>query len=245
MYPLHSAFNPTANMVVNLIGSLGAARARRVLEQSFAQFHADRVRGQNHAKGRSHALVDKFDRVSGVLEALGYLESDGELKVTDAGRTLARIYGEQDLVVAEAIRAGVLENLTTPRLAAVLSTLVFEARVRRPMTHMPDRASEQALAALRKVHREVVLLERDFRLEPRPPLDIGFADAAHRWADGSTLGEVLDATATTAGDFVRWIRQTMDLAGQIADADPHGPLAGPCRALVRALRRGVIEVSVD
>jgi superfamily II RNA helicase len=247
-YPLRSAFNPTANMVVNLVGSLGAKRARQVLELSFAQFHADRARG-DHPKGRSHALVDRFDRVCGVLEALGYLgrAGDGRLEVTDHGRQLARIYGEQDLVVAEAVRAGVFAGLTAPQLAAVLSVLVFEARAhdRRPVTRMPDKASEKALAALRRVHRDVVVLERDFRLEVRPGLEIGFAEAAYRWAGGATLGEVLDATATSAGDFVRWIRQTMDLAGQIADSDPAGPLARPCRDLVKALRRGVVEVTSD
>ncbi|MDR1807764.1 MAG: DEAD/DEAH box helicase [Propionibacteriaceae bacterium] len=268
-YPLRSAFNPTANMAVNLIGSLGAKRARRLLEQSFAQFHADRARGLPPASGggsgagpgvgsgagRSHVLVDRFDRICGVLEALGYLErseggpdgAPGRLVVTPAGQMLARIYGEQDLVVAEAVRAGVFAGLTSPQLAAVFSTLVYEARAfdRRPLTRLPDRASDRALAALRRTVRDVALVERDFRLDPRPPLDIGFADAAYRWADGATLGEVLEVTGTTAGDFVRWIRQTMDLAGQIADADKTGPLAQPCRTLVQALRRGVVEVSAD
>jgi len=228
---------------------MGAKRARRLLEQSFAQFHADRARGDS-PKGRSHVLVDRFDRILGVLEALGYLGRDGDdgpLAVTDAGRMLARIYGEQDLVVAEAVRAGVFAGLTGPQLAAVLSTLVFEARAhdRRPVTRMPDRASDRALAGLRRVQRDVALLERDFRLEARPPLEIGFADAAYRWADGASLGEVLDATLTTAGDFVRWIRQTMDLAGQIADADREAPLAAACRSLVRAMKRGVVEASAD
>jgi ATP-dependent RNA helicase HelY len=44
-YPLKSSFRPTYNMSVNLIASLGEggyARARQVLELSFAQFQADR-----------------------------------------------------------------------------------------------------------------------------------------------------------------------------------------------------------
>src|SRR5204862_3649781 len=41
-YPLRSSFRPGYNMAVNLIGRLGAEAARALLEQSFAQFQADR-----------------------------------------------------------------------------------------------------------------------------------------------------------------------------------------------------------
>jgi len=42
-YPLNSSFRPTYNMAVNLIDQFGRARAREVLESSFAQFQADRA----------------------------------------------------------------------------------------------------------------------------------------------------------------------------------------------------------
>ncbi|MHB8340085.1 MAG: DEAD/DEAH box helicase, partial [Mycobacteriales bacterium] len=42
-YPLRSSFRPTYNMAVNLVGSMGRDRARELLEQSFAQFQADRA----------------------------------------------------------------------------------------------------------------------------------------------------------------------------------------------------------
>jgi ATP-dependent RNA helicase HelY len=41
-YPLRSSFRPSYNMAVNLVGSVGASRARELLEASFAQFQADR-----------------------------------------------------------------------------------------------------------------------------------------------------------------------------------------------------------
>ncbi|WP_203754960.1 DEAD/DEAH box helicase [Catellatospora bangladeshensis] len=41
-YPLRSSFRPSYNMAVNLVGSVGAGRARDLLESSFAQFQADR-----------------------------------------------------------------------------------------------------------------------------------------------------------------------------------------------------------
>ena len=41
-YPLRSSFRPSYNMAVNLVGTVGADRARDLLESSFAQFQADR-----------------------------------------------------------------------------------------------------------------------------------------------------------------------------------------------------------
>jgi ATP-dependent RNA helicase HelY len=42
-YPLRSSFQPTYNMAVNLVRSVGRERARSILESSFAQFQADRA----------------------------------------------------------------------------------------------------------------------------------------------------------------------------------------------------------
>ena len=42
-YPLRSSFRPSYNMAVNLVHSFGRHRARELLEQSFAQFQADRA----------------------------------------------------------------------------------------------------------------------------------------------------------------------------------------------------------
>ena len=42
-YPLRSSFHPSYNMAVNLVRQVGRSTAREMLEQSFAQFQADRA----------------------------------------------------------------------------------------------------------------------------------------------------------------------------------------------------------
>ena len=44
---------------------------------------------------------------------------------------------------------------------------------------------------------------------------------------------MLADTDLTAGDFVRWVRQVADFAGQVADAAGPGPLRETAHALVR------------
>ena len=76
--------------------------------------------------------------------------------------------------------------------------------------------------------------------------DAGFAWPVYRWARGESLEKVLTAAEAngqelSAGDFVRWSRQVIDLLDQIRDvlgkADPVGATAAEA---VKALRRGVV-----
>ncbi len=252
-YPLHSSFKPTYNMAVNLVATVGRERARGLLEQSFAQFQADRrlaarttpTRRRNETERprgpRTNTIAVRFDRICSVLESMGYLTEGGE-QVTDAGRMLTRIYSELDLVTAEAIREGVFDRLSAPQLAAVLSSLVYESRGDRRPSRMPDRASERAQGALRGIWRQVSLTERDHRLPSPTEPDIGFAEAIHHWTAGFPLADVLDLSGLTAGDFVRWARQVIDLAGQVAEAS-ESQLRATCREVTARIRRGVVDVA--
>ena len=160
---------------------------------------------------------------------------------------LRRIYNELDLVAAECIRRDVFVDLDGPQLAAVLSSLLYESRPGRDQRHprMPDAASEAAQSALRMVWREVGALERNHRRDRGREPDIGFAEAAWRWASGQELAKVLRISGLPAGDFVRWVRQVVDLAGQIATAVGPGDLRRTCREAIAAMRRGVVETDIE
>ncbi|MEL4357412.1 MULTISPECIES: DEAD/DEAH box helicase [unclassified Luteococcus] len=206
----------------------------------------DRNQARSRAEARSNTIAKRFDKLCQVLESLGYLGSEDH-EVTDAGRMLARLYSELDLVAAECIRDGVFDGLDAPQLAAVLSSLVYETRrvEQGRMARMPDRATEIAQQALRTKWREVSLVERDFRLERSAEPDIGFAGAAYAWASGEPLARVLGDCGLPAGDFVRWVRQVIDMAGQVAAAAGPGDLRRTCREAVVAMRRGVVEFDPD
>ena len=216
--------------------AVAAARAIR-LEREAARLEAELT-------GRANSLAVQFDRVCGVLSDLGYLHGD---ELTGAGRMLRRIYNELDLVAAECIRRDVFADLDAPQLAAVLSSLLYESRPSRDQRppRMPDAASEAAQSALRTVWREVGALERNHRRDRGREPDIGFAEAAWRWASGQELAKVLRISGLSAGDFVRWVRQVVDLAGQIATAAGLGDLRRTCREAVFAMRRGVVDTDLE
>ncbi len=217
----------------------------RIAEQAI-RLERDAEGLRKQVERRTNTIAARFDKVCTVLEALGYLGEGGD-SVTDAGRMLARIYSDFDLVTAECVRAGLFDELAAPELVAVLSSLVYESRggdQRRP-PRLPTRSSEIAQTMVRRVWREVSLLERDHRLEQGRDPDIGFAEAAYWWAGGESLGEVLERTDLTAGDFVRWTRMVIDLASQLTDAVGPGPLSETCREAIASMRRGVVDVAYD
>ena len=197
---------------------------------------------QRRIEQRTNTIARQFDRVCEVLTALGYLDDD---EVTETGARLMRIYTDMDLVAAESLRHGVWEGLSASELAAALSALVFEAR--RPddavAPRLPGGRLKQVLADMVSLWADLDALEREHKLDFLREPDLGFAWAAYRWAEGASLDEVLNETDLAAGDFVRWMKQLLDLTDQVADAAGDGQLRRTARESSKALRRGVVAYS--
>jgi len=156
-----------------------------------------------------------------------------------------RIYTDMDLVAAECLREGLWDELTPSGLAAALSALVFESR-RADDAHaprIPGGPVREVLAATVSVWGELDALEKEHKLDFLREPDLGFAWAAFRWAEGAQLDEVLRETDLAAGDFVRWMKQLLDLTDQVADAAGDAPLRRTARQASDALRRGVVAYS--
>jgi ATP-dependent RNA helicase HelY len=197
---------------------------------------------EKKVRGKTGSIAKTFDAVCEVLDRLGYL--DGET-VTPGGAILARIYSEADLVVAEAVRQGAWADLDAAELAAVASALVYEPR-RDDETSpkLPPGRCRDALADLDRrwdaLRDEESAAGVAFLRQPQP----GFAWLAWRWAKGHSLDAVLTDASLAAGDFVRWMKQLIDLLDQIARAAPESsPTRATAKDAVVKLRRGVVAYS--
>ncbi len=202
---------------------------------------------RRRVEGRSHVISRTFDRICSVLEQLGYLQEEA---VTDEGRRLGRIYTELDLLTAECLRSGLWEELEPAELAACVSALVFESRqsedARRPK--IPAGRAQDALTAMTRLWAELEGIESDHGLSTIREPDLGFAWAAFRWTKGHSLDAVLmdgvNGNELAAGDFVRWIKQLMDLLGQLGGAAPEGSkIRQTANKAMDGMRRGVVAYS--
>jgi ATP-dependent RNA helicase HelY len=134
-------------------------------------------------------------------------------------------------------------------LAAVVSALVYESRrVEGPVPRVPSGPVSEALGATVSLWSELEADERRHRVERTREPDLGFAWPMHRWARGESLAAVLTAAEQngaelSAGDFVRWCRQVLDLLDQIVGVAGRDSGVGRAAAgAVSAIRRGVVAV---
>jgi ATP-dependent RNA helicase HelY len=196
-------------------------------------------------EGRTGSLGRTFDRICRLLDERGYLTGD---HTTPAGRQLARIWSESDLVVSECLRHGAWDGLDAAELAAVVSTLVYEPRRDETVVEaMPTPAVREALTSTVRIWSGVADDEAEHGLPRSREPELGFVWAVYRWARQERLERVLTAAAQrgvelSAGDFIRWCKQVLDLLDQIAATE--SAVAGTARAAVGAVRHGVVAQSM-
>ena len=196
---------------------------------------------------RTGTVARIFDRVVDVLDELGYVDvaPNGSATLTPAGRTMRRIYGERDLLVAESLRTGIWKNLDAPSLAALACALVYEPRRDENGTGMrdlPKGAFRIALDETAMLWAKLDDVEHDFDLPGTEPLAPGLSAAMHSWARGATLDRVLTQADMAAGDFVRWTKQTIDLLDQLSIV-ADGDIGTTARRALDLVRRGIVVYS--
>ena len=192
---------------------------------------------ERQINSRSHVIARTFDRVCAVLDELGYLDGD---TVTADGQRLSRLYSELDLVAAECIRRGIWDGLNPAELAACVSVLSFESRKQSDdaePARLPGGPVRDVLTAMGRTWAELDQLERRNGLSFLREPDSGFVWAAYRWVRGAKLEDVLDSVpGLTPGDFVRSVKQLIDLLDQIAAAACYDATRKSSRAKARPLR---------
>ncbi len=256
---LRSSFRPTYNLAVNLVSRFDQEAANEVLHRSFAQWQAQ----------RADLLSLQLTHRVAVLDELGYIDN---WSLSTSGRRLARIYHESDLLVAEALRAGLFDGTEPAILAGVVSAVVFEPRRARRLAgqrgHRPparrerrratlaDRLGEKRLAdlsgrclALESLAEHIRSTE-EVHLVPRTRQpSAGLATAVVSWARGTTFETTLAVAArdigdVAPGDFVRTIKSVADLVQQVANVATDPDTARCAHEAVSCLIRGVVAVGL-
>jgi ATP-dependent RNA helicase HelY len=202
----------------------------------------------------TNSLARTFDRIVTLLKGRGFIEDvGGEPKVTEHGKLLARIYSESDLLVAECLRDGAWEGLDSAGLAAVVSSVVFESRGDTPGAppglEVATQPVRRALVRTRRLWADIHADEQRHRVSASREPDVGFVAAIHSWATNGDLSSALAASDTagsgsplSAGDFVRWCRQVLDLLDQVRIAAPTSESRTTAKRAIADIRRGVVAV---
>ena len=216
-------------------------------ERLKAAAQADRVEREvlelrERVTSRTESLARRFDRVLLILDRWGYVDG---WELTDAGERLARLFHESDLLVVEALRTGLLDDVDPPTFAALASCFAYEHRSADPppAPWFPSREARQRWDHIQLIGRELNLAEERHGLPLTRAPQAGFAAVAWAWAKGERFAEVVADEDLSGGDFVRTMKQVIDLVRQLADAAPE-PETRRCAAeAAESLFRGVVAAS--
>ena len=190
----------------------------------------------NRVMNRTHVIAKTFDKICNVLTLLGYIEGE---KLLPQGFILSKIYAESDLLLTESIRRGVFAELAPAEIISVASVMIFESRSQEDLSpKIPNDVVANALALITRIWAELEELEIEVGVKTQRAPDFGFCYMIFRWANGTSLNQVLKGSDMSVGDFVRSTKQLVDLLGQIANASPE--LNKKCREAIKSIDRGVV-----
>ena len=210
---------------------LNAAKSADRIDREIAQL-------ESRVDKAAEVVSQRFDDVIALLERWGYV---GDWQLTERGALLSRVFHESDLLVAETIATKLLDGLDPTSLAALCSTFVYEYRSPEPAPE-PKFSSTQLRSRFARIQQLSLRLQREESaagLTPHRAPDAGYVETVVKWAGGAELADLLDDD-TTPGDFVRTMKQLVDLLRQVAQHAPDEITRSVADSAVSRVLRGVV-----
>jgi ATP-dependent RNA helicase HelY len=200
-----------------------------------------RVDGHNRSLGR------EFDRVVDVLTRRDFIarsggNGDDAWSLTAKGTMLASVFHESDLLIAECMSFGFFDGVDAPVLAGLLSTFVYEHRSPEPPAPpwFANDLSRKRWRSIQAASEDLAADEQSSELSVHRGPDAGFFGAAHAWTAGHELRTVVGDEELTGGDFVRTMKQLIDLARQVGDVAPSAATRDVAREVATLAFRGIV-----
>jgi ATP-dependent RNA helicase HelY len=203
--------------------------------------------GQREVAGQMDEYARKLRRLCKILTETGFLARD---RPTDKGLFASRVYGENTILVAEAVWLGWLEGLTPEELCAVLVMLAAEDRERggrdrqaRGPRRYPTPAIAQTARLVRSLYFRFADMESDLD-EPnlrQPSHD--YIDFAYRWSAGEPLDQIPLPPNVDIGDAIKAMKSLYSLVRQLEWAlrQAKSPLVDTVTQAVKQMERDVIK----
>ena len=225
---LESRFRATYTSLLNLLDAFGNFdQVREIAERSYAFRESRRSSADSrHAEG-SERLSDSiwlpFDNRARVLAHFEYLDYEAE-SVTESGKWLADLRIDRPLLVGEALKHGVFNELKISEAAGLMASVASDAdrsygemRATRKMTDI--------LADFENIVVAVSNVEWKNGVEPVEEINYSAAAAAERWTAGMPWDELVDRTKAEEGDLVRLLSRTGEALRQLSNLRDSNPTA--------------------
>ncbi len=268
--PVRSSFNLSWNSVVNLIGRHDMEHVRSIVGKSFMSWTlAEQASAQlakaeeleraaeDGSKGaakearrlrkRAETADDRcWDELMAkrqFLESIGYLTEDNQFR---AGARVLTHLQIAEIFVTELILSGILEDLDTPGMFAVLCALTNDMPRNVTLESRVDRHDREMAEKLREVRMSAPVVGAEAISKVEVTFCPQMMPLGRAWADGKPLEQVLmmiSSPTDWSGTLITGFRRAKDLAGQIMETYNDVPQRRDAmRSLLKAVSRDEVEV---
>lgn len=170
---------------------------RRVLEISIEE-----LRFKNSAKNLT--LYPDYCNKLQVLRSLNYIDELNE--VTLKGKVACEM-GQNELMITELIFCNMFNDLGPAEIAALLSGLVFQAKIKGQPVIPP--ALKECVAAFEQINDTILAEEQRCQagIQAENNLNFGLIEVVYEWAKNKPFAEIMKLTEVQEGIIVRCIQQ--------------------------------------
>jgi len=164
-----------------------------------------------------------FERRAKVLDHFGYLDFSAET-VTETGKWLADVRVDRPLLVGEALRRGIFDELTPQTAAGLMASLAADSDRNYGELYLSDDLLG-VINRLEDIIFEVSNAEWKAGIEPTEEINLSAAGAAEAWAGGMAWDHLARKTGAEEGDLFRLLARTGEALLQIAHLQNSNPKA--------------------
>jgi superfamily II RNA helicase len=200
--------------------------------------------GERELAEQADEYARKLRRLRRVLQETGFLSGDSP---TEKGMLASRVYGENTLLVTEAIWLGWFEGLAATELCAVMVMLAAEDRGRDRGPRTPRRYPTPAVAQVARLVRSLYFRFADLERELDEPNlrapSHDYIDFAYRWASGEGLDVIPLPANVDIGDAIKAMKGLYSLLRQLdwALRQVESRLSPVVSEAMRSMERDVIS----
>ncbi len=215
---LESKFRATYTSLLNLLDAFRTfAQVKEISEKSFSSFR------NPQSAIRNRGVWKPFENRAKVLDHFGYLKYRDE-KVTEAGSWLADLRVDRPLLVGEAMRNGLFDDLPPKTMAGLMASLAADSDRDYGQLYLSDPLMN-VISSFEDIIHDVSGVEWKFGIEPAEDINLSAAAAAERWAGGMSWSDLARRTKAEEGDLVRLLSRTGEALMQIAYLKASNPKA--------------------
>lgn len=189
-------------------------KLRLIALESAARIDRELGQLEKRVSNSTQSVSNKFDELTELLGEYGFVD---DWSLTRRGQMLSHIFHESDLLIAICVSDGVFDGLSAANMAALASIFVFQTRGgEESASHFPNNEMKVRWKSASKISQRLATSETNHGLVVHRGPEAGFMGAALDWVNGTSLVDVLEEDELTAGDFVRTIKQLIDLLRQLS-----------------------------